>query len=65
MVAAFFYLRVVVISFLQDPTTPDTELQASPVLGLALGLAGVLTIAIGLAPQVLVTAAQAAGRILG
>jgi NADH-quinone oxidoreductase subunit N len=65
VVAAFFYLRVVVISFLQDPTTPDTELQASPVLGLALGLAGVLTIAIGLAPQVLVTAAEAAGRILG
>jgi NADH-quinone oxidoreductase subunit N len=34
-------------------------------LSVALGVAAVLTVAIGLAPQVLVTAAQAAGRILG
>jgi NADH-quinone oxidoreductase subunit N len=34
-------------------------------LGVALGVAAVLTVAIGLAPQVLVTAAQTAGRILG
>jgi hypothetical protein len=36
-----------------------------PALGLALGLAGVLTIAIGLAPEVLVDAARTAERILG
>jgi NADH-quinone oxidoreductase subunit N len=34
-------------------------------LGLALGVAALLTVAIGLAPQALVTAAQTAGRILG
>src|SRR5919197_6157122 len=34
-------------------------------LGVALGTAAVLTVAIGLAPQALVTAAQTAGRILG
>jgi hypothetical protein len=37
----------------------------SRALGLALAIAGVLTVAIGLAPQALVSAAEAAGRILG
>ena len=39
--------------------------QGVTALGLALGLAGVLTIAIGLAPEVLVDAARTAERILG
>src|SRR6266536_2904673 len=41
------------------------QVPAEPALGVALGVAAVLTVAIGLAPQVLVTAAQTAGRILG
>jgi NADH-quinone oxidoreductase subunit N len=44
-----------------DRSRPPIELA----LGVALGVAAVFTVAIGLAPQVLVTAAQTAGRILG
>jgi NADH-quinone oxidoreductase subunit N len=65
VIAAFFYLRVVVITFLQDATAPEGELSGSPVLGVALALAGLATVAIGLAPQRLVDAAQMAGHILG
>jgi NADH-quinone oxidoreductase subunit N len=65
VVAAFFYLRVVVVSFLTDATTPEPETAHSTAVGFALGLAGVCSIALGLAPQVLVTAARAAGHILG
>jgi len=66
VISAFFYLRVLVVAYLQEPVG-DTEPVAgrAPALGVALGLAGVLTIAIGLAPEVLVTAARTAERILG
>ena len=65
-ISAFFYLRVLVVAYLQEPAG-EAELAAGrvPALGLALGLAGVLTIAIGLAPEVLVDAARTAERILG
>jgi NADH-quinone oxidoreductase subunit N len=66
VISAFFYLRVLVVAYLQEPAG-ETEPAAgpAPALGLALGLAGVLTIAIGLAPEVLVSAARTAERILG
>jgi NADH-quinone oxidoreductase subunit N len=65
-ISAFFYLRVLVVAYLQEPAG-EAEPAAGrvPALGLALGLAGVLTIAIGLAPEVLVDAARTAERILG
>jgi NADH-quinone oxidoreductase subunit N len=85
VISAFFYLRVIMVTYLQEPseqpaagalegTQPgglaqlDGQRARRPVelaLGVALGVAAVLTVAIGLAPQVLVTAAQTAGRILG
>jgi NADH-quinone oxidoreductase subunit N len=65
IISAFFYLRVIVVIFLQEPAGPEFEVTRSPALGVALAVAGLLTVAIGLAPQVFVTAAQAAGRILG
>jgi NADH-quinone oxidoreductase subunit N len=85
VISAFFYLRVIMVTYLQEPserpaagalegTEPgdlaqlDGQRARRPVelaLGVALGVAAVLTVAIGLAPQVLVTAAQTAGRILG
>jgi NADH-quinone oxidoreductase subunit N len=83
VISAFFYLRVIMVTYLQEPAAPEEPViepggQAAPplvleaaagrpqvALGLALGVAAVLTVAIGLAPQVLVTAAQTAGRILG
>jgi NADH-quinone oxidoreductase subunit N len=63
-VAAFFYLRVVVLTYLEEPAPAEAGVSRSPLLGLALAVAGLLTVAIGLAPQVLVDAARAAGRIL-
>jgi NADH-quinone oxidoreductase subunit N len=85
VISAFFYLRVIMVTYLQEPserpaagalegTEPGGLAQldgqrarrpAGLALGVALGVAAVLTVAIGLAPQVLVTAAQTAGRILG
>jgi NADH-quinone oxidoreductase subunit N len=66
VISAFFYLRVLVVAYLQEPAG-ETEPPAgrAPALGLALGLAGGLTVAIGLAPEVLVSAARTAERILG
>ncbi|HEX6674026.1 MAG TPA: NADH-quinone oxidoreductase subunit N [Actinomycetes bacterium] len=65
VISAFFYLRVIVAMFLDEPAGEGFPGSSSWALRIALGVAGVLTVAIGLAPQVLVTAAQAAGRILG
>jgi NADH-quinone oxidoreductase subunit N len=85
VISAFFYLRVIMVTYLQEPSEQpaaaalrgsepgglaqlDGERSRPPVelaLGVALGVAAVLTVAIGLAPQVLVAAAQTAGRILG
>jgi NADH-quinone oxidoreductase subunit N len=68
VISAFFYLRVLVVAYLQEPVG-DAEAEAAPgrapALGLALGLAGVLTVAIGLAPEALISAARTAERILG
>jgi NADH-quinone oxidoreductase subunit N len=98
VISAFFYLRVIMVTYLQEPserpaaaqegseaggiTEPEgsgepqggapvnrergrRQVPAELALGVALGVAAVLTVGIGLAPQVLVTAAQTAGRILG
>jgi NADH-quinone oxidoreductase subunit N len=66
VISAFFYLRVLVVAYLQEPAAEaETPTHRAPALGLALGLAGVLTVAIGLAPEVLVSAARTAERILG
>jgi NADH-quinone oxidoreductase subunit N len=66
VISAFFYLRVLVVAYLQDPVgAAEPAAGRVPALGLALGLAGLLTVAIGLAPEVLVSAARSAERILG
>jgi NADH-quinone oxidoreductase subunit N len=68
VISAFFYLRVLVVAYLQEPAG-DAEAEAAPgrapALGLALGLAGALTVVIGLAPEALISAARSAERILG
>jgi NADH-quinone oxidoreductase subunit N len=65
VISAFFYLRVIAVMYLEEPAGTPAPVSRSPALILALAVAGVLTVAIGLAPQVLVSAAEAAGRILG
>ena len=68
VISAFFYLRVLVVAYLQEPAG-DAAPEAAPgrtgALGLALGLAGLLTVAIGLAPEAMMSAARSAERILG
>ncbi|HEX4908204.1 MAG TPA: NADH-quinone oxidoreductase subunit NuoN [Actinomycetes bacterium] len=68
VISAFFYLRVLVVAYLQEPVG-DPEAEAAPgrtpALGLALALAGLLTVGIGLAPEALISAARSAERILG
>jgi NADH-quinone oxidoreductase subunit N len=66
VISAFFYLRVLAVAYLQEPVgDAGTASGRMPALGLALGLAGLLTVAIGLAPEALVSAARTAERILG
>ena len=67
VISAFFYLRVLVVAYLQEPAGEQGETAPgrTPALGLALGLAGLLTVAIGLAPEALISAARSAERILG
>jgi NADH-quinone oxidoreductase subunit N len=65
-ISAFFYLRVLVVAYLQEPVgEAEAAPGRAPALGLALGLAGLLTVAIGLAPEALISAARSAERILG
>ena len=68
VISAFFYLRVLVVAYLQEPVG-DAEAETAPgrttALGLALALAGLLTVGIGLAPEALISAARSAERILG
>ncbi len=68
VISAFFYLRVLVVAYLQEPVGDpgaETAPGRTPALGVALGLAGLLTVAIGLAPEALIAAARSAERILG
>jgi NADH-quinone oxidoreductase subunit N len=67
VISAFFYLRVLVVAYLQEPAGEPAEAAPgrTPALGLAIGLAGLLTVAIGLAPEALISAARSAERILG
>jgi NADH-quinone oxidoreductase subunit N len=65
VISAFFYLRVIAVMYLDEPAGAAAPVSRSRALSLAMAIAGVLTVAIGLAPQALVSAAQAAGRILG
>jgi NADH-quinone oxidoreductase subunit N len=66
VISAFFYLRVLVVAYLQEPVgEAEAAPGRAPALGVALGLAGLLTVAIGLAPEVLIAAARSAERILG
>jgi NADH-quinone oxidoreductase subunit N len=68
VISAFFYLRVLVVAYLQEPAGEGGAEAApgrTPALGLALALAGLLTVAIGLAPEALISAARSAERILG
>ena len=65
IIAAFFYLRVIVAMWLQDPAPGGTELGPTPALTAGLAIAGAVTIAIGVWPQGLIELARNAGVFTG
>jgi NADH-quinone oxidoreductase subunit N len=49
VVAAFFYLRVIVLMFMQEPSE-DFELDPAPVVGVVVALPAILTVVLGIVP---------------
>jgi NADH-quinone oxidoreductase subunit N len=64
-IAAFFYLRVIVAMWLQDPAPGQLDLGPSPALAGGLAIAAVVTIALGVWPQGLIELARNAGVFTG
>jgi NADH-quinone oxidoreductase subunit N len=55
-VAAFYYLRVIIYLFMREPAEPPVEVATPPLLRIGLILAAIGTIALGLAPTLLIEA---------
>jgi NADH-quinone oxidoreductase subunit N len=64
-IAAFFYLKLIVTMWLQEPAGPQTRLGLSPALGLGLSLTAAGTIAFGVWPQALMELARRASVFVG
>jgi NADH-quinone oxidoreductase subunit N len=66
VVAAFFYIRVAVVMFMQDPD-PDDEMPLDRSVGLrvALGICAAVVIAVGVAPQLFLSLAEKAVSFAG
>ncbi len=63
VIAAFFYLRVLVLTYMQEPEPEDAAERPSAGLapGLAIGLAAAVTIVLGVLPGLLFDPIQSAG----
>jgi NADH-quinone oxidoreductase subunit N len=63
VIAAFFYLRVLVMTYMQDPDAEDADERPRAALapGLAIGLAAAVTILLGVLPGLLFDPIQSAG----
>ena len=64
-IAAFFYLRVIVAMWLQEPEPGPMPLGPSPALAAGLAIAAAATIALGVWPQGLIELARNAGVFTG
>jgi NADH-quinone oxidoreductase subunit N len=64
VISAYYYLRVVLTMYTQEPVTQDTFLP-SPQVGLAVAIAVVGLFAIGIYPDPLVQASESAAKIFG
>jgi NADH-quinone oxidoreductase subunit N len=64
-IAAFFYLRVIVSMWLQDPEPEAVPLGPSPALVAGLAISAAVTIALGVWPQGLIELARNAGIFTG
>ncbi|MGH2829079.1 MAG: NADH-quinone oxidoreductase subunit NuoN, partial [Actinomycetota bacterium] len=65
VIAAFFYLRLIVMMWMQEPAAGDAGIPASPVLRGTLTLIAAGTIAFGVWPQQLMELARGAATFLG
>ena len=63
--AAFYYLRVVVYTFMRESASEGTALQHGRLLWSGLAVATILTVAIGLIPGPLLEIVKAAARAIG
>jgi NADH-quinone oxidoreductase subunit N len=63
VVAAFFYLRVLVYTYMQDPEPEDAgeRPRAAPAPGFAIGIAAAITLLLGVVPALLLDPIQSAG----
>jgi NADH-quinone oxidoreductase subunit N len=60
VVAAFFYIRLIVLSYMEDPEEPE-RLPGEPAPGIALGVTAALTLLLGVLPGLLLDPLQNAG----
>ena len=65
IIAAFFYLRVIVAMWLQEPAPGDAGLGPSRALVAGLAIAAAVTVALGVWPQGLIELARNAGIFTG
>ena len=65
VIAAFFYIRVIVLMYMQEPETADAvmEVERAPVARLAVVVPALLTLALGLFPSLLFGALESASVI--
>ena len=64
-IAAFFYLKVIVAMWLQEPAPGDAGLGQSTALTVGLAVAAAVTVAVGVWPQGLIQLARNAGIFTG
>ena len=64
-IAAFFYLRVIVAMWLQDPEPGAQPLGPSPALAAGLAISAAVTLMLGVWPQALIQLARNAGIFTG
>jgi NADH-quinone oxidoreductase subunit N len=65
VIASFFYLRLIVLMWLQPPVEDADELGASVPVSIVLGLTAAATLAFGVYPQVMMDLAKAAAIFTG
>jgi NADH-quinone oxidoreductase subunit N len=63
VVSAYYYVRVIRVMFLEEPEAPE-KIPGSPLARLALLLAAAATLALGIAPGIVLRAAESAVAVL-
>jgi NADH-quinone oxidoreductase subunit N len=60
VVAAFFYIRLIVLAYMEDPEDEVARVPTEPAPGVALGVAAVVTLLLGILPGLLLDPLQTA-----